>query len=141
MTRIYLAHGVVLNDAELEWRTARSGGPGGQHVNTTSSKVELRWNIAESAALTPDQRRRLLERLSSQLTTEGILRIQGSRHRSQHRNRQDVLQRLRTRVAAALAIPTPRRRSRPSRGARQRRLHDKRTRADIKRNRRPPRPE
>lgn len=132
---------IIVPDAELEWRVARSGGPGGQHVNTTESKAELRWNIAESAVLTETQRQRLIERLSARLTSDGTLILHGSQYRSQYRNRQAVVARFRAMVEAALAPPKTRRRTRPSRGARQRRLQDKRYRSEIKRSRRDPPPQ
>lgn len=141
MSEIHLQCGVTVPDTDLQWRAARSGGPGGQHVNTTSSKVELRWSITDSAVLTEPQRQRLRDRLSPRLTNDGTLILHGSQHRSQYRNRQEVMARFRTLVDAALTPTKTRRRTRPSRSARERRLRNKRVRAEIKRSRRDPPPQ
>ncbi len=138
MDDVRLRRGVTVPASELELRAARSGGPGGQSVNTTSSKVELRWSVAESAALSEAQRERLLRRLASRLTGDGVLILQGSEHRSQHRNREAVLARFRAIVGEALEPPKPRRRTRPSRAAKERRLQAKRHRSEVKRLRKPP---
>lgn len=123
---------------ELELRASRSGGPGGQHVNTTSSRVELRWDVRRSSALTDEQRARLLDRLGSRLTNDGVLVLHASEHRSQHRNREAVLARLVTIVAGALEVPRERRPTRPSRTQRHRRLEGKRLRSMTKSLRRRP---
>lgn len=135
---VTLPHGVRVPEAELEFQASRSSGPGGQSVNTTSSQVELRWNVQESTALSNTQRERLLARLSSRLTKDGVLVLAGSEHRSQHRNRAAVLARFRAIVGEALTPPKTRRQTRPSRAAKQRRLDDKARRAELKRQRRPP---
>src|SRR6185295_11453071 len=80
--------------AELEFRASRSGGPGGQHVNTSSTRVEVTWDVASSAALSAEQRQRLLARLASRLDGSGRLRLVSSSTRSQLRNREDVTERL-----------------------------------------------
>jgi ribosome-associated protein len=136
--RIPLGRGVVLSLSELELRASRSSGPGGQGVNTTDSKVELRWDVRRSPALTDVQRRLIEERLASRINAEGVLVLQGSEHRSQHRNREAVIARLQTLVADALVPPRPRRATRPTRGAKERRLEDKRARASTKELRRRP---
>ncbi len=138
MDDVRLRRGVIVPASELEVRAARSGGPGGQSVNTTSSKVELRWSVADSRALSEAQRARLLDRLAPRLTTDGVLILQGSEHKSQHRNREAVVARFRAVVGEALEPPTPRRRTRPSRSAKQRRLQNKRHRGEVKRLRKPP---
>lgn len=140
MSGVRLRGGVLVPESELELRAARSGGPGGQSVNTTSSKVELRWSVTDSRALTPQQRDRLLQRLSSRLTGDGVLILQGSEHRSQHRNREAVLARFRSIVGEALEPPRPRKRTRPGRGAKERRLREKKQRGETKRLRKPPEP-
>lgn len=127
--------------AELEFRASRSGGPGGQHVNTSSTRVELWWDVANSPALSEEQRRRLLERLAARLDGSGRLRLVASGSRSQLRNREEALERLREVVAAALVVPKVRKRTRPSRAAKAARLEAKRRRATVKRDRRPPRHE
>jgi ribosome-associated protein len=124
--------------AELEYRASRSGGPGGQHVNTSSTRVEVWWDIAGSPTLTDEQRARLLTRLATRLDSEGRLRLVSSGSRSQLRNREDVTERLREVVAAALVVPKARKRTKPSRAAKAARLEAKRRRAATKRERRRP---
>jgi ribosome-associated protein len=124
--------------AELEFRASRSGGPGGQHVNTSSTRVELSWDVAGSPSLAPAQRDRLLRRLASRLDGTGRLRLVSSASRSQLRNREDATERLRTIVAEGLRVPKPRKRTKPSRAAKAARLEGKRRRAATKRDRRPP---
>jgi len=138
MATIQLPYGVSVPEAELEVRAVRSSGPGGQSVNTTDSKVELRWDVASSTALSEQQRARLLERLGSRLTSDGVLILTGSEHKSQHRNRAAVLARFRSIVGEALAPPRQRRRTRPTRASKQRRLDQKRRRGETKRLRQPP---
>ena len=127
--------------SELDYRATRSGGPGGQHVNTSSTRIELWWDIGASPALTDEQRTRLLARLATRLDGEGRLRIVASESRSQLRNREAATERLREVVAAALAVPKPRKRTKPSRAAKAARLEAKRRRSATKRERRPPRHE
>jgi ribosome-associated protein len=127
--------------AELEYRASRSGGPGGQHVNTSSTRIEVWWDIAASPALTEAQRQRLLSRLVSRLDGSGRLRLVSSGSRSQLRNREEVTERLREIVAGALVVPKTRKRTRPSRAAKAARLESKRRRSATKRDRRAPKAE
>jgi len=120
---------------ELEWRTSRSGGPGGQHANTSDTRVEVRFDIAASPSLGPRQRARLLERLGP------VARATASDSRSQARNREVALERLRARLADGLRIETPRRETRPSRAAKKRRVDAKRRRSETKRRRGRPSPD
>ena len=124
---------------ELDYRATRSGGPGGQHVNTSSTRIELWWDIGASPTLTDEQRLRLLGRLATRLDGEGRLRIVASESRSQLRNREAATKRLREVVAAALAVAKPRKRTKPSRAVKAARLEAKRRRSVTKRERRPPR--
>ncbi|MBO9625328.1 MAG: aminoacyl-tRNA hydrolase [Microbacterium sp.] len=134
-----ISEGVTIPESELTWRFSRSSGPGGQGVNTADSRVELVWDAAASAALSPVQRERLLERLSGRLVG-GVLTIAASEHRAQLRNRDAARERLVAVVAEALRPPAPPRRpTKPSRGAKERRLKDKQRRTDVKQLRRPPR--
>jgi len=135
---IMLAPGVRVASSEIEFRASRASGPGGQAVNTTSSRVELRWDVRRSAGLTPVQRTRLEERLGPRLTADGVLVLFGSEHRSQHRNRAAVLERLQALVTDALRPVEERRPTRPTRGSRERRLEGKRLRSWTKAMRRPP---
>ena len=123
---------LVIPADELRFRASRSSGPGGQGVNTTSSRVELRWDIASSRALDPEQRALALERLAARLTDDGVLILHGSEHRSQHRNREAVLARLRTIVAEAVTPPRVRRQTRPTRASARRRSETKRARSSLK---------
>ena len=117
--------------SELQFRFTPSGGPGGQHANKVSTRVELRFDVAGSPTLGPRQRARLLERLGPEV------RIAVDDERSQLRNRQLAVERFRARVAGALHVEKPRRPTRPSRGAKERRLEEKRQLSERKRNRRP----
>lgn len=131
--------GVTIPEAELSWRFSRSSGPGGQGVNTADSRVELVWDAAASAALSPVQRERLLERLGGRLI-DGVLTIAASEHRAQLRNRDAARERLAALVADALRPPAPPRRpTKPSRGSKERRLKEKQRRTDVKQLRRRPR--
>jgi ribosome-associated protein len=121
---------------ELEMSFARSGGPGGQNVNKVSSKVDLRWNPETSTALTLDDRSLLLERLKNRLTTDGYLIITSSLTRDQMKNREDAIDKLVLIVKSALHREKPRKATKPSRGAKRRRLEDKRRHAEKKTNRR-----
>ncbi|MCA1820614.1 MAG: aminoacyl-tRNA hydrolase [Pseudonocardia sp.] len=128
---------VSIPEAELGWRFSRAGGPGGQGVNTADSRVELVFDVGASTAFTPAQRARVLEQLSGRLV-DGVLTIAAAEHRSQLRNRQAARMRLVAMLRDALAPdPPPRRPTRPSRSARERRLADKRRRTLTKRLRRP----
>jgi ribosome-associated protein len=122
--------------AELAWRFSRSSGPGGQGVNTTDSRVELSWSVAASAVLPPTLKTRALERLAGRLVG-GTLTIAASEHRSQLRNREAAGARLVSLVAAAIAPPPRSRRpTKPSRGAVERRIAEKKRRGQVKRGRR-----
>jgi ribosome-associated protein len=127
---------VVIPERDLTWRFSRSSGPGGQSVNTADSRVELSLDVARTTALGPVQRARVLERLSRRLV-DGVLTVKASEHRSQLRNREAALERMARALAGALAPPPPRRRpTKPTRGAVERRLADKKRRARTKRLRR-----
>jgi ribosome-associated protein len=136
-----LPGGLTIPDVELAERFSRSSGPGGQGVNTSDSRVELRWDLTASAALTERQREQLLDRLAGRMI-DGVVTIVASEQRSQLLNREAARGRLATLVGQALAPPPPpRRATRPSRAARERRLDTKKQRGIIKTNRRKPDPE
>jgi ribosome-associated protein len=124
--------------SELDYRASRSGGPGGQHVNTSSTRVEVWWDVAGSPSLSQEQRAQLLARLGSKLDSSGRLRLVSSATRSQLRNREDVTERLQSVVAGALAVRKKRKATKPSRAAKAARLEAKRRRAATKRRRRAP---
>ena len=119
----------VIRMDELEWRFSASGGPGGQHVNTANTRAEVRFDIGSSPSLGPRQRARLIERLGPEV------RVVASDERSQLRNRELALERLRSRLADALRVEKPRRATKPSKGAKQKRLEEKRQRSETKRRR------
>jgi len=127
--------GVLIPRSELEVRTSRSSGAGGQHVNKTSSRVEISWNIAASRALDDDQRTRLLARLASRLSDEGAIRVVASDTRSQLRNREAAERRLSETIAKALVIPKKRKPTRRPRSADEARLSEKKKHSDKKRER------
>jgi ribosome-associated protein len=127
---------VVVPDAELLWRFSRSSGPGGQHVNTSDTQVELRFDVAASTVLPQVWKDRALERLAGRLVDGGVLVVRASEHRSQWRNREAAAVRLGALLSDAVAPPPrTRRATRPSRGTVERRLTDKKRRADVKRGR------
>jgi ribosome-associated protein len=138
VTSVSVGHGVSIPERQLELSAARSSGPGGQSVNTTSSKVELRWSVPDTSALNETQKARVMQRLASRLTNDGVLVLQGSEHKSQHRNRAAVIARFRAIVGEALEPPKQRRRTRPTRGSKERRLQAKKHRGEVKRLRKPP---
>ena len=121
---------------ELDVRVSRASGAGGQHVNKTSSRVEIFWNVAGSRALTEEQRSRLTQKLASRLTTEGTIRVVASDMRSQSRNRDLAEERLADLVRQALIIPKKRRATKPTRAAKEARLESKKRHSTKKRDRR-----
>jgi ribosome-associated protein len=129
--------GAVIPPAELSWRFSRSPGPGGQSVNTADSRVELSFDLAATSSLPPELKERALRTLAGRLV-DGVLTVTASEHRSQLRNRQAAASRLAAILTDATAPPpAPRRETRPSRAARERRLAAKRRRSEVKRMRRP----
>jgi ribosome-associated protein len=137
-SRIVITANVTIPVAELEFRASRSGGPGGQHVNTSSTRIELWWNAARSPSLTAGQRERVLSRLRSRLTEDGELRVVASDTRSQARNRALTIERFQALLAKALAVRKRRKPTRPPRAARERRLAEKRKQSERKRRRQTP---
>jgi ribosome-associated protein len=123
--------------AELTYRATRSGGPGGQHVNTSSTRVEVAWDVGASPSLDEERRARILRKLANRINAEGVLLLTSSEHRSQHRNREDVTERLAELVRDALVVRPPRRKTRPPRAAREARLKSKKRRGETKRLRGP----
>jgi ribosome-associated protein len=121
---------------ELDVRVSRASGAGGQHVNKTSSRVEIFWNVVRSRALTEEQRSRLTQKLASRLTTEGSIRVVASDMRSQSRNRDLAEERLADLVRQALIIPKKRRATKPTRAAKEARLESKKRHSTKKRDRR-----
>jgi ribosome-associated protein len=122
--------------SELSFRATRAGGPGGQHVNTSSTRVELLWNLDRTRALSVDQRARIREKLGTRLDGLGNLRVVASAFRSQVRNRTDAEERLAALIRRALVVPKARKKTRPSRSAVESRLYVKKKHSDKKKGRR-----
>ncbi len=128
--RLRVSRSLSIPLREVRWRATTPGGPGGQHANRTSSRVEVRFDVLGSAALGPRQRARLLERLGP------VVRATAGEARSQSRNREVAQERLARRLSEALRADKPRRGTEPTSGARERRLREKRQRGELKRQRR-----
>ncbi len=126
---------VTIAASELSYAASRSSGPGGQHANKTDSRIQVRWNIPSSGALSDFLKRRLYSVLGHRLTDDGDLLLAAESHRSQHRNREEANQRLAALVREALVPPKPRRKTKPTRASRQKRLDNKRKRSDLKNQR------
>ena len=122
--------------AELEVKASRAGGPGGQHVNTSSTRIELRWNVRTSRALDDALRDQLLARLASRLDTDGGIRVVASEYRSQRQNREAAEARLATLVRTATVVPKRRKATKPTRTSIVRRIEGKRHQSDKKAARR-----
>jgi ribosome-associated protein len=120
---------------ELLVRATRSGGPGGQHVNTSSSRIEIQWNPSTSSALTPDEKERVTQKLASRLDGEGYVRIAASDTRSQRQNRLLAEQRLASLIARALVVRKKRLKTSPTAASREERLRVKKLRSRRKRQR------
>jgi ribosome-associated protein len=138
MDGLRIGHSFIIPGAELEMRFSASGGPGGQHANKVATRVELRWNIAQSGVLSERQRARLLKQLSSRVDGAGILRVVADDERSQLRNREAAKRRMSELVGRALRPPKPRHATNPTRASKERRLRAKKIRSDIKKARRDP---
>lgn len=128
---------VVIPRTELVYRASRAGGAGGQHVNTSSTRIELLWNVPATQALDEPERLRVAEKLASRLDGDGWLRVVSSARRSQGQNREAAEDRLAELVRGALAVLKRRKATKPSRGAKEARLAEKKKRGDTKRQRRP----
>jgi ribosome-associated protein len=129
---------IHLDESEIEESFVRSSGPGGQKVNKTATAVKLRFDVARSASLPEDVRRRLLRMAAKRITQEGVLVIDARRFRTQEQNRRDARERLVALIRQAARKPHPRRRTRPPAAAKRRRLQQKKCRSEIKRLRKPP---
>lgn len=127
---------VVIPRDEILARASRAGGAGGQHVNTSSTRIELLWNVGTTRALTDEQRERVLQKLASRLDGERNVRVVASDRRSQRQNREAAESRLADLVRAALVVQKKRRPTKPSRAAKQARLDSKKRISEKKRERR-----
>ena len=129
---IHVDQSLLIPDAELDWKFTTSGGPGGQHANRSSTRVQLTWDIAESGVLTADRRRRLMTKLGD------VVRVDVDDHRSQLRNKDVAAERLADKVRAALVQPRKRKKTKPSRGSQRRRLDSKKRKSQTKKLRQKP---
>lgn len=132
MDAVEIGPGMVIPSDELEESVSRSSGPGGQHVNKTSTRVTLRWSIADSKVLTDPTRDKLLERLRARLTSDGTLIVNVDESRSQLMNRETARERLADIVRSALVEPKRRKPSKPSRNAKAKRVDTKKQRGKTK---------
>lgn len=138
MSRIEVKSGLSIPADEVRVTFARAGGPGGQHVNTSATKAQLRFDVEHSSSLSPDQKARIREALGNRMTADGELLLESAEHRSQARNREAALARFSALLGEALRPARPRRPTRKPRAATERRLAAKRTRSEQKRLRKPP---
>jgi ribosome-associated protein len=134
---LVLSPSLAIPRGELVYRASRAGGAGGQHVNTSSTRIELLWNVRATQALDEAQRARVAAKLASRLDGEGWLRVVSSARRSQGQNREAAEERLIGLIRGALIVPKRRKPTKPSRGAKEARLAEKKKRGDTKRQRRP----
>lgn len=126
---------LAIPENEIMYTASRSGGPGGQHVNKVSSRVTLRFDVAASSSLTDEQKQRIMTRLATRLSKDGVLSIVAQQQRSQAANRNAALARFVALLRAALTPETPRRPTRPAREATERRLSEKKRRSRLKQER------
>lgn len=132
---IVIDDGLRIPRSELSYRATRSGGPGGQHVNTSATRIELTWDVASSPSLDDEQRARILAKLEKRIDKEGVLHLVSSAERSQLQNREDVTERFARLIAKALHVQKARKRTRPPRAAKEKRLREKKQRSETKRKR------
>ena len=131
-----VSESVSIPRTELEYRATRAGGAGGQHVNTSSTRIELLWNVAATSVLDPEDRARVSERLASRIDSEGWIRVVSSARRSQQQNREAAETRLAELVRGALVVQKRRRPTKPTRASKEARIAEKRKRSETKRQRR-----
>lgn len=129
---LHIRDDIVIPAGELRFTASRSGGPGGQHVNTTSSRVILQWNVDTSACLSEGQRARIKEKLRNRISLEGFLQVAVDTERSQYQNQQTARERLAALVRTALLVPKKRIPTKTTKGATKRRLEQKHRIARIK---------
>lgn len=121
--------------SEVQYRFVRSSGPGGQHVNKTSTQVELWFDVLQSSALTEAQRQRLLHILKNLIDSTGVLQLSEQSERSQFQNKQQVTEKFKSLLIAALRVPKPRRPTRPTKAAKEKRIASKKKQGQMKKAR------
>jgi ribosome-associated protein len=135
-TFLNITPAIAIPRTELQYRASRAGGPGGQHVNTSSTRIELLWDLERSRAIDDVQRARIRTRLAARLDAEGMVRVVASDRRSQQQNKQAADERLASLVRHALHVPKKRRATKPTRAAKEKRLTKKKKHSDKKKQRR-----
>jgi ribosome-associated protein len=133
---IIINHQLIIPGVEVQYRTARSSGPGGQHVNKTETQVELLFDVAHSPSLSAAQRQRILSQLKNLIDQDGVLHLTAQSERSQLRNREIVTARFQAVLAAALRVPKKRRPTKPTAASKTKRIESKKRRGQIKQLRR-----
>ncbi len=131
-----VADGIAIPRWELEVRATKAGGAGGQHVNTSSTRIELLWNVSRTTVLDDERKARVAARLATRIDSEGWIRVVSSARRSQQQNREAAEARLAELVRGALIVQKRRRPTKPTRASKEERIHDKRKRSETKRMRR-----
>jgi ribosome-associated protein len=135
---IRITDAIAIDDSEIEQDFIRASGPGGQHVNKAATAVQLRFDVANSPSLPDAVRKRLTRLAGKRMTDDGVLIIEAKRFRTQERNRQDAVDRLVELIRKAAQSPKTRRKTKPSRAAREQRIREKRRRSQLKRSRQSP---
>ena len=135
---IYINSALSLQNNEVTYDFIRASGPGGQNVNKVSTAVQLRFNVKNSSSINEAVKNRLINIAGKRVSAEGILIIDARRHRSQSKNREDALNRLKELMIKALAVPKRRRKTKPTFASKEKRLRDKKARSKIKQSRKPP---
>lgn len=130
-----IKNGITIPGHELEITASRAGGPGGQHVNKTSTRITVRWNIQQTTALDDKQKERVLKNLKAELTTDGDILLHSSASRSQQQNKKSALERLVDKLRNALCIPKKRRKMGISKKAKEVRMQEKKQRGALKKMR------
>jgi len=131
-TSLSISEGLTIPISELEFRFVRSSGPGGQHVNKTSTQVELRFDLLNSPSISDADRRWLLSRLGRKVDSSGILQVTSQEYRSQLRNRTSTIEKLRDMLKEAMRRPKKRKPTKPTKGAKERRLESKKKHSTVK---------
>ena len=135
---LHIQNGVIIPGHELEVQASLSGGPGGQHVNKTHSRITLRWHLDSSQALSERQRIYLRTRITNRITNAGFVVVHCDKHRQQRRNIKGARQVLQELIYTGLQRPKKRRPTRPTRSSQRKRVDGKKKRGDLKKNRRKP---
>jgi ribosome-associated protein len=134
-TKVIITPTLSIPLSEVQYRFVRSSGPGGQHVNKTSTQVELWFDVLRSSALTEAQRQRLLHKLKNLIDSAGVLQLNEQSERSQFQNKQQVTEKFKSLLIAALRVPKPRRPTRPTKASKEKRIASKKKQAQMKKAR------